>query len=295
MSTRPNYAPLWSWIKERESIRVLKESGSLPPWTSDPILAKYRFCNVRREDDRVTIWIRKNIREPFVKHPFLWLMLCIARQINWPPTLLELIEMNVWPSDKAFNPRHITGVLNDRKDRGEKVYTGAYMISAPHQKGSDKQAYIAETVIGDLWRRRHGFVDFFNVFYETGSEPTLQEAHKNIMLSKGWGQFMAYQAVVDMRFTKLLRNAPDRLNWAAAGPGTLRGLNRLHAREVNVPLSQEQALKEMRVIYDVVQEQTRVKMDFSDVPNILCEHDKYQRVLLGQGTPRALYVPGRGC
>jgi hypothetical protein len=30
---------------------------------------------------------------------------------------------------------------------GEKVYTGAYMISAPAQKGANKQAYIAETVM----------------------------------------------------------------------------------------------------------------------------------------------------
>ena len=35
-------------------------------------------------------------------------------------------------------------------------------------------------------------------------------------------------------------------------------------------------------------------MDFSDVPNILCETDKYQRVALGEGKPRALYVVGRG-
>jgi hypothetical protein len=33
---------------------------------------------------------------------------------------------------------------------------------------------------------------------------------------------------------------------------------------------------------------------FSDVPNILCETDKYLRVKNGEGKPRALYVPGRG-
>jgi hypothetical protein len=43
-----------------------------------------------------------------------------------------------------------------------------------------------------------------------------------------------------------------------------------------------------------VEDETSVQMDFSDVPNALCETDKYLRVLHGQGKPRALYVPGRG-
>jgi hypothetical protein len=105
---------------------------------------------------------------------------------------------------------------------------------------------------------------------------------------------MAYQACVDMRFTPLLDNATDIATWAAAGPGTLRGLNRIHGRPVVVPLSQHQALKEMRAIYRVVQHETGVAMDFSDVPNILCETDKYLREKNGEGHPRTRYVAGRG-
>lgn len=36
------------------------------------------------------------------------------------------------------------------------------------------------------------------------------------------------------------------------------------------------------------------KLKHPEVPNILCETDKYLRVLNGEGKPRALYVPGRG-
>jgi hypothetical protein len=285
----PDYSPLWHWIREREAIRVKKDRGDAPPWTVDPILSTYRFCNVRREDDRVTVWIRKNIREPFHDHPLLWLMLCIARQINWPDTLADLIFEGAWPAERnsepAFTPERMTAALNRRKARGEKIYTGAYMISAPSTKGADKQGYIAETVIGALWRRREHFPTW-NV--------SLRKVHEWITASNGWGAFMAYQAVVDMRFTPILSAAPDTETWAAAGPGTLRGLNRLHGRPVDQALSQAQALTEMRAIYRIVQAETAVAMDFSDVPNILCETDKYLRVKLGQGKPRALYVPGRG-
>lgn len=283
-----NYRPLFYWVREREAIRVKKDAGAAPPWTDDSILATYRFCNARREDDRVTIWIRENIRKPCANHPHLWLMLCIARQINWPETIADAIFNGAWPhSVGSFDPRELTTVLNRRKDRGDKVYTGAYMISAPAEKGADKQQYIAETVIGALWERRLIFERHF------ASSPTLQRTHELITRSNGWGAFMAYQAVVDMRFTSLLENAPDVATWAAAGPGTLRGLNRLHGRKVDGALSQDQALSEMRAIYHVVSAETGVAMDFSDVPNILCETDKYLRVKNGEGKPRALYVPGR--
>jgi 5-hmdU DNA kinase, helical domain len=285
----PNYAPLFYWVKEREQIRVRKDAGEpQKSWTSDPILQDFRFCNVRREDDRGTVWIREHIREPFADHPYLWLMLCIARQINWPDTLEGLIEKRAWPHENGFHPHGVTAVLNDRKARGEKIYTGAYMISAPSIKGTDKQAYIAEEVIGGQWERRELFETWF------AREPTLQGTHERLMRVNGWGPFMAYQAVVDMRFTAILSGANDIKTWAAAGPGTIRGLNRLHGRLVGYALSQGQALSEMRAIYKIVQAETGVQMDFSDVPNILCETDKYLRVKNGEGKPRALYVAGRG-
>lgn len=283
----PNYAPLWYWIREREAIRCRKEVlRQAPPWTFDVILSKFRFCNVRREDDLVTRWIARHVREPFADHPLLWLMLCISRQLNWPATLAELIATEgAWPSHGSFSPRFLGEVLNTRKARGDKIYTGAYMISAPSTKGADKQMYIAEMVIGDLWRRRSEFE------YPLRS---LRHTHELIRYSLGWGAFMAYQAVVDMRFTRLLEGAPDVHTWAAAGPGTLRGLNRIHGRPVTATLSQKQALHEMRAIYEVAARETGVALDFSDVPNVLCETDKYLRVHLGQGKPRARYVPGRG-
>lgn len=284
----PDYSTLFYWVRERERIRAAKDGGQSHPWTDDAILTTYRFCNVRREDDRGTVWIRKHIRERFAGHEHLWFMLCIARQINWPETLDALIGFGAWPSQVNFQPGEITQVLNARKLAGEKIYTGAYMISAPSTKGADKQSFIAETVCGALWSRRDIFAKHF------AGTPTLQRTHELITRSNGWGQFMAYQAVVDMRFTSLLSGAEDLATWAAAGPGTLRGLNRLHGRAIDATIDQHRALKEMRAIYNVVQQETGVAMDFSDVPNILCETDKYLRVKNGEGKPRALYVVGRG-
>jgi hypothetical protein len=53
-------------------------------------------------------------------------------------------------------------------------------------------------------------------------------------------------------------------------------------------LSQGKALAEMRDNYKIAEKETGVAMDFSDVPNILCEPDEYRRVKLGEGNRRAL-------
>lgn len=278
------------WIKEREKVRLLKTMGAPYPWTDDPIISKYRFCNVRREDDRVTKWIDEHIRLPFAGHERLWLMCCIARQINWPDTLAELIRTpGAWPIDVTFNPSIMGDVLDYRAEHGEKVFTGAYIITAPATKGAKKTRHIAEKVIGQLWRDRLRFD-----YLWSNRQPRMEEVHAKLRQYDGWGPFLAYQAVVDMRFTPLLKDAEDRDRWAAAGPGTIRGLNRLAGRRLDLALDQGRALQELRKLWPILQERSGVNMDFSDVPNVMCETDKYLRAKNGEGKPRALYVPGRG-
>ena len=191
------------------------------------------------------------------------------------------MDEGVWPT-QYFDSEGISIVLNNWQAKGNKVYTGAYMISAPREKGANKNDYIIGKVIGELWRNKDSFPH----------NSSMQATHSWLTQFNGWGPFMAYQAVVDMRFTSILGSAPDIETWAAAGPGTIRGLNRVYGRALDYRLSQEQALTEMIDIYKA--NSTGITIDFSDVPNICCETDKYMRVWYKEGRPRALYVAGRG-
>jgi hypothetical protein len=278
----PDYTALFEWVTKREAIAKRRREGAMPPWSDDPILANYRFCNVRREDDTVTKWIRLNIREVFGDHQLLFLMLCIARQVNWPETLASLIQTpDAWPSGNGFSPGALEAALGARAAKGLKVWTGAYVIAAGSVKGVAKHTHVAHNVLAPLFDERLRFTAHF------AARPSLESTHTLLASFNGWGAFMAYQAVVDMRFTRLLCDAGDIGSWAAAGPGTLRGLNRLHGRALNAPIRQTQALDEIRAIDRVVRAATGVDMDFSDIPNILCETDKYLRVRNGEGKPRA--------
>lgn len=331
--------PLWDWINERHAIYIRKSlrEGLDPheiyaptgaditeaiivqnkvklggPFTDDQILQQYRFCNVFRELDRVTIWIRKNIRERYADHPNLWIMLAIARTINWPDTLDYIMNKAVegsWPGDETgFYPSQLTRALEDYAAQGNKVYTGAYMIRAESDPKKEwyswsKHRYIAEIVIGRLWEDRQMFEEYLDVPATpdslTGITPSIYGMWSSLQDKNyiGWGPFMAYQVVVDMRWTRYLSNAPDIQTWAALGPGSRRGLNRLFGRPVDYPLKQEQGLEEMKALrseQDLRRAAWVPPIDLSDIQNALCETDKYLRVKNGEGKPRALYHPGRG-
>lgn len=279
------------------------QSWSMKHLTDDDILAKYRFCNVYRELDAVTVWIDQHIRKPFADHPDLWFMLAAARTINWPPTMEYLMNRHGgWPNSELFNPENMGHVLDEWKAKGNKVYTGAYMIRAESDQAKPwyswtKQRYVAEIVLGRLWEDRLTFMKYLdpngNSYQgEMQFAWNLFQHHRYV----GWGPFMAYQAVVDMRWTRLLRNATDIQTWAALGPGSRRGLNRLHERDVSYNLSQDQGLDEMRELHGEQDEWRHPCMppiDLSDIQNCLCEFDKYRRALLGEGRPRSMYVVGR--
>ena len=53
------------WVKERLQIYYSKESNEPKPWTKDTILQQYKFCNVHREHDTVTKWIKYNWRDKY--------------------------------------------------------------------------------------------------------------------------------------------------------------------------------------------------------------------------------------
>ncbi len=286
--------PLIDWAREREAIRIRKEAGEPLPWTADPILAKYRFCNVRREDDRVTVWVRQHIRERFDNDPNLWFMLAIARWINWPDTLAEMIARDdgAWPDADNFSPAALANALTERAGRGDKVFTGAYTINAPTTKGMGKPDYVALDVLGRVWDARARIVEALE--RQAPFAPTLASVHKLLSAFPAWGDFMTHQVIVDLRFTRYLRDAADVGDWTVAGPGSTRGLNRLSGRKLTAPIDNQQARREMRTIRQAVRDRLGWDLELSDVQGCLCETDKYLRVKNGEGAPRALYVPGRG-
>lgn len=307
MST-PRLSDIAAFMKARHDIYLDRKAGKPGPWTADPILNQGRFCNIFRELDTVTIWVDKHIRQPYANHEHLWFMLAIARYINWPDTLAELIQTKQWPDNPDFEPSWLTTALEHRAVRGDKVYTGAYMIRAESDQTKpwyswSKHRYIAEIVLGRLWEDRH---EWAAMLEDQGDSPmTLETCWTLFQASRyiGWGPFMAYEVVTDLRHTRYLKDAPDIYTWANAGPGAIRGLNRLFGRDLSNKPRPEQTNGEMFELMKELNDldepgfnatfgepcDVNSRFEMRDIEHTLCELDKYERVRLGEGKMRSKY------
>lgn len=55
------YDLYWYFAYERQNIFWKKLDGKKAPWTDDPILQEYKFCNSYRVNDRVSQYLLKNV------------------------------------------------------------------------------------------------------------------------------------------------------------------------------------------------------------------------------------------
>lgn len=291
------------WI-ERHRVYLRRYVQDQPkPWTSDPALRNYRFCNIYRELDTVSQWIIKNVIKPYADNDNLWFMLAVSRLINWPETLQDLKTDGSWPVT-SFKPDKMYKTLKERKERKEKIITGAYIVNSvfpadANPKDSSKIGYIPYCGLAGLWDKRKEL--------EQAAHSSMEDFVNTMTKCHGWGAFMAYQVAVDLSYSKKwLGKAPDINTFTSPGPGTTRGMNRilfgsktvkLKGKELNAPM--QNLRKEMNKLARVMVPKKLWTDDFktgfaelslSNVSNCLCETDKYFRIVSGEGEPRSRYA-----
>ncbi len=255
------------WINERERIRTKKERGDPKPWTRDHLLQRYRFCNVQREDDKVTIWIRDNWREPYEDHPNMYIAMILARLINWPPALEEIGFPDPWDYK-----RYLT-VLQNRKMRKEQIWSGAYMVTAGG-KPVPKEVAVLDMVQG---------------FHRASYRPLPGETLLGLWVALqkqgvlGMGSFLAAQVVADLKFTPTFLEhthaygarprCGDWWTFCAPGPGSQAGLSILTGE----PLTKQWNHGEFNSKVNELRPHLPMKLSAQDAQNCLCEFSKYKR------------------
>jgi hypothetical protein len=272
---------LIKFIVERERIRLRRRAGIAKPWTTDPILQQYRFCNVHRNDDKVTKWIHEWAYQ-WQNEPDLWFGLAVARFVNWPDSLQQI----GWPV--PWSARRFVSALNKRSAQGHKVFTGAYMIRASAgDPGTGKPEYLAQRVLGPAWKKRD--------WVRPTKDDTLASFAARLQELHDFGSFMTGQVVADAKCLDVrLMDAPDWATWAISGPGSRRGLNRVLNNNIDKPWKEQDWLWWLQNLSRHVNKgllKFDISLDNQDLQNCLCEFDKYERVRLGQGRPRSSY-PG---
>jgi 5-hmdU DNA kinase, helical domain len=267
------------FIGERWAIHLRRISGAPPPYTDDPILREWSFCNCRREDDRVTRWIAANWRKPHAADPDLWFALGVARFVNWPDTLAEVGYPVPWDRER------FVAVLQARAARDDKVFGAAYNISNGG-KTTAKAEHVAG-VLDALWTRRKSL--------RPREDDSLLSFCGRLKQMDGLASFMAAQIVADVRYVAPLRNARDWWSFAAPGPGSKRGLNRVLGRPKDAAWSDDGWQAALQKLHEAIMpELQRIglgDLHAQDLQSCLCELDKFERVRLGEGKPKRRFAP----
>lgn len=288
--TEATVKPLLAWIYERHLIWEKRARRRAYPWTDDPILGKFRFCNVYREQDKVTQWIAKYWRKPLSEDVnmlrddgpgvmIFWM--AVARYVNRINTLNEITMMlhNDW------RPNEFKKRLHMRQAHGEQVFGAAYIVST-NGVSMDKIDYVADVVLSPLWKTRNKFV----------CGVPLARIYDDLRSGMGVGSFMAGQIIADIKYAPQFRGAKDWWTWSTPGPGSKRGLNRLLGRDKDTPIRAwaEEMAALLAVVAPAVEKKGMPRIHAQDLQNCLCEFDKYERVRKGEGTPKQLYTPQTG-
>lgn len=270
------YQDLAYWIQERELVATRKALGEPKPWSDDPIFQSTRFTNVRREDDKVTIWIKENWRDPYRLDPNLAFGMCLARVVNLPETLEALGFPTRW------SPTEFIDTIARLGAGGRKVWTSAYMVTGGYSEGGESKQQIMARVLDKA------YVNAAKI--KKGD--TLQTASDILQLTPGLGTFLAAQVVADLKYTPLLAGAVDKWTYCAPGPGSTMGLNFLHGRDRNKSIGEKQFQKEVNDLADKLMDDGVVVLDAHDTQNCLCEFSKYIRIRDYGGRAKTGY-PGR--
>lgn len=268
------------WITERESIRLKKDLKRPKPWTDDGILQSYRFCNVRRMDDRVSKWLLENWYKPYFNHPNMLAAVALARFINLPDTLKN-IQAYVFCSPVP-DWEKIKNIVRNIKADGYTVFNGAYIV--PSALGTvDKIEAVVDRFVKPLSNQVQGF---------TGDR--MQEAWQWLLQCEGFGSFLAGQVVADLRWS-MKGEWADRNSWAPIGPGSKRGINRYHRLPINAPMLQRSFERELKDLIEEIKPSIEYlishRMEAMDYQNCMCEYDKYLRTLYNEGRAKQRY-PG---
>lgn len=272
---------LFAFVHERYMIHIRRQAGDKPPWTKDEILSSFRFCNIFREDDKVTTWIRENWRTPHEDDEDLWFAMCIARVFNQPATL-EAIGYPV-----PFEELQFAQKLNRWEKAGNKVFNGAYIVST-NGISMKKIVYFHNEIFKPLWKNRVGL--------RPKKEDTLQSYHLLLGQMQGFGSFMTAQVIADLKYHEPLSNASDWNSFAASGPGSRRGLNYVLERNRKSPWREDEWRLELSRLREkllpMFKHEQMPQPHAQDIQNCLCEYNKYHAAVFEGKKPKQKYRVG---
>lgn len=204
---------LW-WMCERQRIWQRRfQRREEPPWTEDPVLQDYHFCNVYRELDRGTQYYLEEISTAGSEEDIVFNTI-LYRFFNRPSTYRRLGGFT--PVDEF----DVDTAVHNLKVLDESVFSSAYRVTT--HKWAESDSKIENILYGII---RDDLLENWDTYVDSIlNADSLVVAFTTVTDIRGIGDFLGYEIVTDLNYDLLSFSENDFVN---VGPGAEGGLEKI--------------------------------------------------------------------
>jgi hypothetical protein len=273
------YDAFWRFAAERQSVFFRRLRGEQLPWSGDPILQTYKFCNAYRASDRVSQFLIANViyQTGFTSEDTL-LRIILFRLFSKIETwqLLEGTHGQICVA--TFAPDEYGETIDQALSQGEAVYTNAFILCANSVYGYSRKHRNHLALLDAMLRSQ--------LSRRIATAKSLEEVYHLLIDYPLIGPFMAYQLAIDINYSELTDF--DENDFTMPGPGAIRGITKcfldIGSRSMAGIIhwmvdGQEQEFGRLGLTF---QSLFGRPLHAIDCQNLFCEVDKYARVAFPQ-------------
>jgi hypothetical protein len=215
------YDLYWYFASERQRVFERRVAGEPGPWTDDPILQEFKFCNVFRAADRVSQYMIRDVcyhGEPCTPEDRL-VQIVAFRTFSKTATWRAVRDvLGRYPILDDLADNSFTRALDHARSLNGGLYTGAFILCATDAYGQSAK------------HRNH--VELFRHMFlhdQLGGKlleaKSLREVYGLLHGFPLMGDFMSYQTTIDLNYSGLVGYSENE--FTQAGPGALRGIRKV--------------------------------------------------------------------
>ena len=279
------FSTYWRFAAERQRVFFKKLEGTAP-FTTDPILSKFKFTNAYRASDRVSQYLIRCVAYAGDQTPReLFFRIILFKLFNKIETW-ELLRAKLGDvSYRKFSLEAYDRVLSQAMAEGRTIYSAAYIMPSGNRGNSCRKHHSHLALLQRMMQD--------DVPCKIADMRSMESAFVLLRSYPMIGDFLAFQFVTDLNYSTL--TAFDEMDFVVAGPGARDGLRKCFP---NADLRRSADL--IRLMADIQEQQFENlglsfdslwgrRLQLIDCQNLFCEVDKYSR----QAHPHIKGLSGR--
>jgi len=264
----------WRFATERQQIFFRRRLGVTPPWTVDPILQRFKFTNAYRAADRVSQFLLRHVLYEGSDAPHEIFFRAIVFKLFNKISTWQLLQSAFGPlTTEGFDIDRYDRVLCEAMSRGDKIYSGAYIMPSGGR--------------GRSMRKHRTHLELLRQMLDDElperlvEARTMRECFEKVKAYPMMGDFLAYQYVIDLNYSGIMNFS--EMEFVVPGPGARGGLRKcfhslggLSEADMIRLVTERQELEFARLGLEFKSLWGR-PLQLIDCQNLFCEVDKYAR------------------